>query len=125
MRKASMRSLHSNEKLRVFATEAFRSQKSTETPNYSTEVSVETCEIFESVSINPKIRFCIGLCVDYKTKDPGFKPHTAQKRRTKFQSSTRRAETRIIFFTDSIRNQHSKLQVMDFARVFQDPKFQV
>jgi hypothetical protein len=29
--------VHSNEKLRVFASEAFRSEKSTETFNYSTE----------------------------------------------------------------------------------------
>jgi hypothetical protein len=45
--------LHSNEKLRVFATEAFRSEKSTETSNYSTEVSVETHETFESISRSP------------------------------------------------------------------------
>jgi len=37
--------LHSNEKFRVFATEAFRSEKSTETSDYSTEVSVETPKI--------------------------------------------------------------------------------
>jgi tellurite resistance protein len=50
--------LHSNEKLRVFATEAFRSENSTETSNYSTEVSVETRETFESVTKIPKFRFC-------------------------------------------------------------------
>jgi hypothetical protein len=44
------KNLHSNEKFRVFATEVFRSEKSTETSNYSTEVSVETHETFESVS---------------------------------------------------------------------------
>jgi hypothetical protein len=49
---------HSNEKLRVFATEAFHSEKSTETSNYSTEVSVETHETFESISRSPKFRFC-------------------------------------------------------------------
>jgi hypothetical protein len=40
-------------------------------------------------------------------------------------SSTRRAENRINFFTDSIRNQHSKLRVMNFARNFQVPKLRV
>jgi hypothetical protein len=50
--------LHSNEKLRVFATEAFRSEKSTETSNYSTEVSIETHETFESISRSPKFYFC-------------------------------------------------------------------
>jgi hypothetical protein len=49
--------LHSNEKLRVFATEAFRSVKSTEISNYSTEVSVGTHETFESISRSPKFRF--------------------------------------------------------------------
>jgi hypothetical protein len=49
-------SIHSNEKLRVSAIETFRSEKSTETSNYSTEVSVENRQIFESVSISPKFR---------------------------------------------------------------------
>jgi hypothetical protein len=41
--------LHSNQKFRVFATEAFRSEKSSETSDNSTEVSREINEIFESV----------------------------------------------------------------------------
>jgi hypothetical protein len=48
--------LHSNSKFRVFATEAFRSEKSTETSDYSTEVSGETNEKFESIT-TPKFRF--------------------------------------------------------------------
>jgi hypothetical protein len=120
--------LHSNEKLRVFASEAFRSEKSTETSNHSTEVSVETHEPFESISKSPKFRFSRKLenfirnfvffngifrvlfnddmssniilirdffsqiswplgslvsGVDFEPKDPGFNPHTAQKRRKK------------------------------------------
>ena len=55
------RAMHSNEKFRVFATEAFRSEKSTETSDYSTEVSVETPETFESLSISPKFRYCENL----------------------------------------------------------------
>jgi hypothetical protein len=97
--------LHSNEKLQVFATEAFRSEKSTKTSNYSTEVTVETTS-----NLSPKI---LG------------KLHISQKRRKKIQSSTRRAENRINFFTDSIWNQHPKLRVMNFARDFQGPKLRI
>jgi hypothetical protein len=89
------------------------------TSNYSTEVSVETretsgrCSIDDMSSNNILIRdfftqisWPLGSLVsgvDFELKDPGFKPHTAQKRKTKFQRSTRRVETRINFFTDSIR----------------------
>jgi hypothetical protein len=48
---------HSNLKFRVFATEAFRFEKSIETFDNSTEVSGEINEKFESVSISPKFRF--------------------------------------------------------------------
>jgi hypothetical protein len=44
--------LHSNSKFQVFATEAYRSEKSTETFDNSTEVSGEINETFESVSIS-------------------------------------------------------------------------
>jgi hypothetical protein len=44
-------------KFRVFATEAFRSENSTETIDNSTEVSGEINETFESVSLPPKFRF--------------------------------------------------------------------
>jgi hypothetical protein len=37
----------------------------------------------------------ISFGVEIEPEDPVFKPHTFQKRRTKFQSSTRRAEPRI------------------------------
>ena len=66
-----------------------------------------------------------GSGVDFEPKNPRFKPQTAQKRRPKFQSSTRRAEIRINFFTDSIRNQHPKLRVNNFARNFEVPKLRV
>jgi hypothetical protein len=49
--------LHINSKFRVFATEAFRSEKSTETSDNSTEISGEINETFESVSISPKFCF--------------------------------------------------------------------
>jgi hypothetical protein len=49
--------IHSNSKFRVFATEAFRSEKSTETSDNSTNVSGEINETFESVSTHPKFRF--------------------------------------------------------------------
>jgi hypothetical protein len=42
----------------MLATEAFRSEKFTEISYYSTEVSVETRENFESVSRSPKFRYC-------------------------------------------------------------------
>jgi hypothetical protein len=50
---------HSNSKFRVFATEAFRSGKSTETSDNSTEVSGEINETFESVSSfnTPEVSF--------------------------------------------------------------------
>jgi hypothetical protein len=54
-------SVHSNSKFRVFATEAFRSEKSTETTDISTEVSGEINETFEAVSITPKFRFWKNL----------------------------------------------------------------
>jgi hypothetical protein len=59
--------LHSNEKLRVFAAEASRSEKLTETYNYSTEVSVQTHETFDFFSISPKF----SLCVNYLRKHVG------------------------------------------------------
>jgi hypothetical protein len=40
---------HSKSKFRVFAAEAFHSEKSTETSDYLTEVSGETTKTFESV----------------------------------------------------------------------------
>jgi hypothetical protein len=49
--------VHSNSKFRVFTTEAFRSEKSTETSEDSIEVSGEINETFESVSTHPKFRF--------------------------------------------------------------------
>jgi hypothetical protein len=48
---------HSNSKFLVFATEAFRSEKFTETSDYLTEVLREINETFESVSISLKFRF--------------------------------------------------------------------
>jgi hypothetical protein len=49
--------VHSNSKFRVFATEAFCSEKSTETTDNSTEVSGEINETFLSVSMSPKFCF--------------------------------------------------------------------
>jgi hypothetical protein len=46
--------IHSNSKFRVFATEAFRSENSTESSDFSTEVSDETKKTFDSVSTTPK-----------------------------------------------------------------------
>jgi hypothetical protein len=49
--------VHSSSKFRVFATKGFRSEKSTETTDNSTEVSNEINETFESVSMSPKFRW--------------------------------------------------------------------
>jgi hypothetical protein len=51
----------SNSKLRVFAIKAFRSEKSTETTDNSTEVSNEINVTFESISMSPKFRFWENL----------------------------------------------------------------
>jgi hypothetical protein len=52
-----------------------------------------------SVLINtPKLlNRCFDFCsgIDFEPKDPGFKPHTAQKRRTKFQGSLGSSLTRL------------------------------
>jgi hypothetical protein len=45
--------IHSNSKFQVFATKAFRSEKSTETSDNSTEVSGKINKTFESVTISP------------------------------------------------------------------------
>jgi hypothetical protein len=49
--------VHSNSKFRIFATETFRSDKSTEISDYFTKDSGEINETFESVSISPKFVF--------------------------------------------------------------------
>jgi hypothetical protein len=52
-----LQNIHSNSKFRIFATEAFRFEKYTETSDSTTEVSSEINETFESVSISSKFRF--------------------------------------------------------------------
>jgi hypothetical protein len=55
----------------------------------------------------------------------GSSPIQFKKEEQNLKNYTRRAETRINFFTDSIRNQHPKLRVMNFARNFQGPKLRI
>jgi hypothetical protein len=47
----------SSSKFRVFATKAFRSEKSRETSDNLTEISGEINKTFETVSTTPKFRF--------------------------------------------------------------------
>jgi hypothetical protein len=57
-------------------------------------------------------------------KSPEFKPQTGQKRRAKNQSSTRRSEIRIKFFTDSIRKT-TETSGLNFPRDFERSKLRV
>jgi hypothetical protein len=76
-------------------------------------------EIFSLKSVGRLVHWSPASTLSLKIL--GSNPHSSKKTK-KNLSSTRRAENRMNFFTDSIRNQHPKLRVMNFARNFSGTK---
>jgi hypothetical protein len=102
--------IHSYKKLRVFSTEAFRSQ---------------LLLFNRSFGWNPR-NFRVSLSKPEVFLNGIFKMLTYHLTLSKFEIfSLESASCLVHWFTDSIRNQHPEVRVMDFARYFQGPKLQV